>query len=32
VQFLDWFSDAGLPSPMLIDLPSGASLFVAERP
>ena len=25
-------AEAGLPSPMTIDLPSGAALFVAERP
>jgi SAM-dependent methyltransferase len=30
-QFLGWFAEAGLPVPTLIDLPSGASLFVAER-
>ena len=30
-QFLGWFEAAGLPQPSLIDLPSGASLFVAER-
>jgi SAM-dependent methyltransferase len=30
-QFLAWFAAAGLPAPTLIDLPSGASLFVAER-
>lgn len=30
-QFLDWFAAADLPQPVLIDLPSGASLFVAER-
>lgn len=30
-QFLAWFADAGLPPPTLIDLPSGASLFLAER-
>jgi hypothetical protein len=30
-QFLAWFAAAGLPSPTVIDLPSGASLFVAER-
>jgi SAM-dependent methyltransferase len=30
-QFLAWFEAAGLPVPILIDLPSGASLFVAER-
>lgn len=31
-QFLAWFEAADLPSPMSIDLPSGASLFVVERP
>jgi SAM-dependent methyltransferase len=31
-QFLDWFAAADLPAPVLIDLPSGASLFVAEKP
>jgi SAM-dependent methyltransferase len=30
-QFLAWFADGGLPIPTLIDLPSGASLFVAEK-
>ena len=30
-QFLDWFTSADVPRPMVIDLPSGASLFVAER-
>jgi SAM-dependent methyltransferase len=30
-QFLGWFAAAGLAVPTLIDLPSGASLFVAER-
>lgn len=30
-QFLDWFAASELPQPVLIDLPSGASLFVAER-
>ena len=30
-QFLAWFAEAGLPAPALIDLPSGASLFVAEQ-
>ncbi len=30
-QFLAWFAAADLPPPTLIDLPSGASLFVAER-
>ncbi len=31
-RFVDWFAEAGLPLPTSIDLPSGASLFVAERP
>ena len=30
--FRAWFAAAGLPEPMLIDLPSGASVLVAERP
>jgi SAM-dependent methyltransferase len=30
-EFLAWFTDGGLPDPTLIDLPSGASLFVAEK-
>jgi ubiquinone/menaquinone biosynthesis C-methylase UbiE len=30
-RFRHWFAEAGLPEPALIDLPSGASLFVAER-
>ncbi len=30
--FLAWFADAGLPAPARIDLPSGAALFVLERP
>jgi SAM-dependent methyltransferase len=30
-RFRGWFAEAGLPEPALIDLPSGASLFVAER-
>jgi SAM-dependent methyltransferase len=30
-QFLAWFAAADLPAPTLIDLPSGASLFVVER-
>ena len=30
-RFREWFAEAGLPEPALIDLPSGASLFVAER-
>ena len=29
-QFLGWFAAAGLPAPVVIDLPSGASLFVVE--
>ena len=31
-RFLAWFAEAGLPEPTAIDLPSGAALFVAERP
>lgn len=31
-QFLRWFAEAGLPEPASIDLPSGASVFLAERP
>ncbi len=31
-QFLAWFAEAGLPAPSVIDLPSGATAFVAERP
>ena len=31
-QFLVWIAEAGLPTPTMIDLPSGATLFVAERP
>jgi SAM-dependent methyltransferase len=31
-QFVAWFAEADLPEPTLIDLPSGASLLVAERP
>ena len=31
-QFLAWFEEAGLPAPSRIDLPSGAAVFVAERP
>jgi SAM-dependent methyltransferase len=31
-QFLAWFEAAELPTPVLIDLPSGASLFLAEHP
>jgi SAM-dependent methyltransferase len=30
-QFLAWFAEAGLPTPIRIDLPSGASLFVADH-
>jgi SAM-dependent methyltransferase len=30
-RFSGWFIEAGLPAPMAIDLPSGASCFVAER-
>ena len=31
-QFRAWFAEAGLPEPLIVDLPSGASMFVAERP
>jgi SAM-dependent methyltransferase len=31
-QFLAWFAEAGLPAPSRIDLPSGASVFLDERP
>ena len=31
-QFLAWFAEAGLPEVASIDLPSGASVFVVERP
>lgn len=31
-QFLAWFAEAGLPEVSSIDLPSGASVFLAERP
>ena len=31
-RFIGWFNEAGLPAPDLIDLPSGASVFVAQRP
>ena len=31
-RFLGWFTDAGLPAPDAIDLPSGAAAFVLERP
>jgi SAM-dependent methyltransferase len=30
-QFMAWFAEGGLPEPVVIDLPSGASLFLAER-
>ena len=30
-RFRGWFAEAGLPEPTMIDLPSGASLFIAER-
>ena len=30
-QFHAWFAAAELPEPVVIDLPSGASLFLAER-
>ncbi len=30
--FRAWFAAAGLPEPLLVDLPSGASILVAERP
>jgi SAM-dependent methyltransferase len=31
-RFMAWFEEAGLPAPTEIDLPSGAALFVLERP
>lgn len=31
-EFEGWFRDAGLPEAQLIDLPSGASVFVVRRP
>jgi SAM-dependent methyltransferase len=31
-RFAGWFRDAGLPEPAAIDLPSGASIFVADKP
>ena len=31
-QFLAWFEEAGLPAPSRIDLPSGAAVFLVERP
>jgi len=30
-RFREWFETAGLPAPQVLDLPSGATLFVAER-
>jgi SAM-dependent methyltransferase len=30
-RFGEWFEAAGLPAPKVLDLPSGATLFVAER-
>ncbi|MDO8483716.1 MAG: class I SAM-dependent methyltransferase [Candidatus Limnocylindrales bacterium] len=30
-RFLRWFAEAGLPGPAVIDLPSGATIFVVER-
>ncbi len=30
-EALGWFADAGIPTPDLIDLPSGASAIVARR-
>ena len=30
-KFFDWFATADIPHPVVVDLPSGASLFVAER-
>jgi len=30
--FLGWFATAGLPEAQVIDLPSGASLFLARKP
>jgi SAM-dependent methyltransferase len=31
-RYLAWFAEAGLSAPTEIDLPSGAALFVLERP
>jgi SAM-dependent methyltransferase len=31
-RFVAWFAEADLPEPTLIDLPSGASLLLVERP
>ena len=30
-QYVAWFGEAEVPRPSLVDLPSGASMFVAER-
>jgi SAM-dependent methyltransferase len=30
--FVSWFRDGGLPDPEIIDLPSGATLFLLRRP
>src|SRR6478735_2138764 len=30
-QYLRWFEEADVPSPAVVDLPSGASMFVAVR-
>ena len=30
-EALGWFADAGVPAPALIDLPSGATVIVAQR-
>ena len=31
-RFVAWFAEAGLPAPSRIDLPSGAAVFLVERP
>jgi SAM-dependent methyltransferase len=31
-RFAGWFAEASLPAPDIIDLPSGASAFVVQRP
>jgi len=31
-RFIAWFGEAGLPTADLVDLPSGASLFVVRKP
>jgi hypothetical protein len=30
-RFISWFAQADLPAPTVIDLPSGASVFLVER-